>query len=707
MIFTDSSHALNHIQWLTHECSLEFFAQGRLSAFEYDALIQQLSPQSTKSTLPFFDKLFDAFNLNPAQWSEVVEHEALPVLALIPRHGIVVVNELTPEGKWKYDALEGTGTLENFPAKTLFTSIKAKRHHTKKISASHMFKEIALRQKPFIIYAAIASLSINILALGTSFYSMQVYDRVIPTHGLSTLTMLSIGVFVAILLELILKLARSSILDHASKNMDLAYSHDIFSRFLKIRSDALPKSIGTLSGQLQSYGTVRAFISTAALYVLIDFPFSLIFLTVIVLISGWTMGLIALVFLLVAIIIGLLFKTKIEKLSQTSSRASHQKLGLLVETVENAENVKMSGGGWHILSRWNHLSENAIHDDIEIRHYSELSSYMSAFLQQISYIGLVATGAYLVTTTDTLTMGGLIAVTILSGRILAPIAMLPNLIVQWGRTKIAIKDLDNVYALPSDNEGIDRPLTPSIIQHTLECQNLKFAYTKDALTTNLPKLTINAGEKVAILGSIGSGKSTLLKLLSGLYMPQEGKVLLNGIDMQHISRNKINETISYLPQNIKLLSGTLRNNLLFGMVGISDETIMEKASQTGLIALINTLPQGLDTPIPEGGESVSGGQKQLIVLTRLLITQPKIWLLDEPTSSMDEGSERRIIELLKGRISPEQTLVVVTHKPSLLSLVDRIIVMTPQGIALDGPRDAVLQRLSAPAKAPEQGKNNG
>lgn len=699
MIFTDSSHAQNHIQWLTHECSLEFFAQGRLSPFEYDTLVQGLSLENTKTTTLFFNKLFEAFRLNPPQWSEVIEHESLPVLALIPRHGIATVIELTPDGKWKCDSIDETTYVEHFPSGTLFTSIKSKRHQTKKPSATEMFKEIAMRQKPFIIYAAIASFSINTLALGTSFYSMQVYDRVIPTHGLSTLMMLSIGVFVAIFLEMILKLSRASILDHASKNMDLAYSHDIFSRFLKIRSDALPKSIGTLSGQLQGYATVRAFISTAALYVLIDFPFSLIFLTVIILISGWTMGLIAFAFLIVAIIVGILFKTKIEKLSQTSSMASHQKLGLLVETVENAENVKMTGGGWHILSRWNHLSENAIHDDIEIRHYSELSSYLSAFLQQISYVALVATGAYLVSTTNTLTMGGLIAVTILSGRILSPIAMLPNLLVQWGRTKISIKDLDNVYALPSDNEGIERPLTPTITDHKLECNNLKFAYTKDSLATNLPKLTITAGEKVAILGSIGSGKSTLLKLLSGLYMPQEGKVLLNGIDMQHISRNTINETISYLPQNIKLLSGTLRNNLLLGMVGISDEIIMEIASQTGLIHLINTLPQGLDTLIPEGGESVSGGQKQLIILTRLLITQPKIWLLDEPTSSMDEGSERHILGLLKNRIADNQTLVVVTHKPALLALVNRIIVMTPQGIAIDGPSDVILEKLSAAQKA--------
>jgi ATP-binding cassette subfamily C protein LapB len=701
MIFTDLAEAARQIRWLAQECPLSAFASARLSPHESERLLHQLGSADAKTAVGFFDALFDAYGLKQPLWSEILAHETLPVLALVPGEGIKIVLEFTPEGSWKCDSPGGIEQTEDFPNGTLFASIKSTREKNKKLSASEMFKEVALRQKPIIVYAAIASLSINILALGTSFYSMQVYDRVIPTQGVSTLVMLSIGVFIAVFLEMILKLSRSSILDHASKNMDTAYSHDIFSRLLKIRSDALPKSIGTLSGQLQSYGAVRSFISSAALYILIDFPFSLIFLAVIVMIGGWTMGLIALAFLIVAVITGTLFKNKIEKLSQTSSMASHQKLGLLVETVEHAENIKTTGGGWHILSRWNHLSEDAIHDDIEIRHYSEMSSYMAAFLQQLSYVALVASGAYLVSTTDTLTMGGLIAVTILSGRILSPIAMIPGLLVQWGRTKIAIKDLNSVYALPGDNEGIERPLAPVISHPQLLCSHVVFGYTKDASVVRIPALAINPGEKVAILGAIGSGKSTMLKLLSGLYMPQEGSVLLGGIDMQHISRNRLNEIISYLPQNIKLLSGTLRDNLTLGLVGMDDQSIIDAAARTGLLPFINALPQGLDTPVPEGGESVSGGQKQLIALTRFLLSKPKIWMLDEPTSSMDEGSEKRVIQLLQNRIGSDETLIVVTHKPALLSLVERIIVMTPQGIVLDGPKEAVLQQLRP--KPPGQG----
>lgn len=703
MIFNDIDQARRELQWLCMECSLSHFASSRPSLNEFDLLLAHLKSNETKPLLDFIDALFSRCNLKSPTWSETLEHEELPVLALIPNEGLSIIVAFQSDGTWRVEQMDGVSNREHFPHGTLFASIKNNRSETTKTSATQMFIDIAKRQKPIIIYAAIASFSINVLALGTSFYSMQVYDRVIPTQGTSTLIALSIGVFVAIFLEMILKISRSSILDHAAKNMDIAYSHDIFHRFLNIRADALPKSIGTLSGQLQGYGAVRAFIASAALYLIVDFPFSFLFLVVIIMIAGWTMGMIALVFLIVALVSGLLFKRKIETLSKSSQMASHKKLGLLVETVENAENVKANGAGWNILSRWNALSEDAIYDDIEIRHYSELSTYMSAFFQQFSYVALVATGAYLINTTDTLTMGGLIAVTILSGRILSPIAMIPNLLVQWGRTKIAISDLDRVYALPIDNEGIDRPLSPPVLAPKLQCLNVKFAYTQESTPISIPQLTINPGERIAILGTIGSGKSTLLKMLSSLYKPQEGKIQLGNIDMQLIARHRIQEIIGYLPQTVKLISGSLRDNLIMGLVGVSDDTIIEAASQTGLIHLINALPQGLDTPIPEGGESVSGGQKQLIALTRLVLRAPKIWLLDEPTASMDDGTEKQIIHLLHQRLRPDQTLIVVTHKAPLLGLVNRIIVMTPQGIAMDGPRDAVLQQLGGRSQAQPKG----
>ena len=230
-----------------------------------------------------------------------------------------------------------------------------------------------------------------------------------------------------------------------------------------------------------------------------------------------------------------------------------------------------------------------------------------------------------------------------------------------------------------------------------------FEYQENTPTVTLASLQIPAGNKVGILGVIGSGKSTLLKLLAGLYAPKEGKIFLDGLDLQHLSREWIAKSIGYLPQSTKLFSGTLRDNLTLGMVGINDEQITDACKKTGLMQLVSSLPHGLDSAVPESGESVSGGQKQLIAITRLVLSQPAVWLLDEPTASMDEGSEKRLIELLATLIRPTDTLILVTHKPSLLRLVSRLIVMTPQGIAMDGPRDAVLQKLSTPQQPVQQG----
>jgi len=685
------------INWLLEESLLVKISARQLPPHTKAAL-QTRTPSKT-----FCDDLLHAFGLERSPWQKNPSAVTLPMLFLSPDGEVGILFAHESDGKWTTESSGIVDGREKFPAGTLFRPLRPAKQTGKFATAKEMFKTVALEQKSSLIYAAIASFTINLLALGTSFYSMQVYDRVIPTQGTSTLIALSVGVFVAIFLEMLVKVSRSLILDHASKNMDMAYSHTIFQRLLKIRLDSMPRSIGTLSGQLQSYSAVRTFISSAAMYVLIDFPFSLVFLAVIIMVGGTQMGMIVVGFLIVSILVGSMFRSKIDHLSASSSMASHKKLGLLVETVEGSESIKSSGSGWSALNRWNALTKEAIDDDIAIRHYSELSSYLSAFFQQLSYIALVAMGAYIVSTSDELTMGGLIAVTILSGRVLSPIAMIPNLFVQWGRAKISTKDLENIFALRSDNHNIERPLSPSVVNPAYTLKNITFEYQENTPTLSLNSLLIHAGDKVGILGVIGSGKSTLLKLLAGLYAPKEGKIFLDGLDMQHLSREWLSKTIGYLSQSTKLFSGTLRDNLTLGIVGITDEQITDACKKTGLMQLVSGLPHGLDSTVPESGESVSGGQKQLIALTRLVLSQPTVWLLDEPTASMDEGSEKRLIELLATLIRPTDTLILVTHKPALLRLVNRLIVMTPQGIAIDGPRDAVLQKLSTPQQPAQQG----
>lgn len=692
MFYKNKDDLLKDFLWLSEKCNIELFTKHGLNDFDKNQFVTNISINDVEPE-DLFDNFFQKIQLQDIKWDKNLTEIDFPQIVLIPEKGIRIIIEQQSDKSYKTIGKKGIEYFVKFPSSSLFKTLRFKKLKTKTLTSKDMFKTIALDQKRYLFYAIIATISINLLALGSSFFTMQVYDRVVPTNGISTLISLSIGVFIAIFLEMLLKFSRSIIVDQASKNMDVQFSHNVFERFLNIRMDNMPKSIGSFSGQLQSYTTIRQFITTAAIFLLVDFPFSFMFLLVILMLGGVKIGMVLLVFLTISITIGLLFKNKIEKLTKESTMASHKKLGLLVETVESSHKVKASNAKWNLLSKWQSLSEDAIDDEIKIKHYTDISTYLATFSQQISYVAIVATGAYLISTSTDLTMGSLIAITILSNKVFTPIAQIPNLFVQWGRSKISLEDLDRIFLLESDNQGIDRPINYHFKSYDIRCEKIGFEYIRERPILNIQNLNIKKGEKVAILGVIGSGKSTLLKILAGLYKPTTGKIFIDNIDMQQVSRNAISKTIGYLPQENKLFSGTLRDNLSFGLINVSDEQIIEVSKKTGLINLISSLPEGLDTLVPEGGESVSGGQKQLIAFTRMLIADSDILLLDEPTASLDEGTEKYLLNILNQTLTDENTLVLVTHKPNLLNLVDRIIILTPNGILMDDKKEIVLNKL--------------
>lgn len=561
------------------------------------------------------------------------------------------------------------------------------------ITARSLFQAALLTRKGVFAQAAAASLLANSLALVTAIYSMQVYDRVIPTQGIATLLVLTTGVIIAIILELVVKFVRSRVLEAAVKGMDLELSHTIFARLLSIRMDQFPASVGTLSAQLRSYEMVRSFASSATLYLAVDTPFALVFLVVIALLAGLKMAAIPVAFFLLALAVGLFYRRRIARHAESGNTVANRKLGLLVETVEAAENIKAAGAGDRQLAYWNALSRQSVDDNFAVQRFSEQATYFAGFMQQTSYILLIACGAFIAATSTDLTMGGLIACSILSGRVLGPVAALPGLIVQWAHARAALDSLEKVFALKNDNHAVTRPLTPAKIHGEWRIENLKFAYPGRPRPLILPPTLIRAGEKVALLGPIGAGKSTLLKLMAGLFAPQEGQVLLDGLDIQQIARKHLSARLGYLPQEVRLLAGTLRDNLAAGLGEVAEAELIAASRATGLDQLIAGHPQGLEMPIFEGGNGVSGGQKQLIAITRLLIARPDAWLLDEPTAAMDEVTEQRSLAVLGQAIAPDQTLILVTHKPVLLGLVNRLIVMLPGGGVIDGPKEAVLDRL--------------
>jgi ATP-binding cassette subfamily C protein LapB len=341
--------------------------------------------------------------------------------------------------------------------------------------------------------------------------------------------------------------------------------------------------------------------------------------------------------------------------------------------------------------------EESIKHELANRNISEKSGYFAAVLQQISYVGMVGVGAY-IAAEGNLTIGSLIACSILSGRALAPIAQIPSLMTQLAHAKAALDGLEKLYKLETDNYKVDRPLVPNQIHGQYSLERVRFSYPGAPQALSIPNLVIQKGEKLGVIGHIGSGKSTLLRLLTGMYQATEGRILLDDLDIDQISRPLLAEKIGYLQQEHRLFNGTLRQNLLVGITDPGDEVIRNAAARTGLLAVITSHPKGLDLMIAEGGKGLSGGQRQLVALTRVLLSHPTVWLLDEPTASMDEQTELRCLQVLKQSIQAEHTLVLVTHKLSLLSLVNRLVVISNHQVVLDGPKDQVIAQIQEIAK---------
>ncbi|MBU1237301.1 MAG: peptidase domain-containing ABC transporter [Gammaproteobacteria bacterium] len=697
------------IGWLAQRCAALHASLHRPSRREIRSLQDSIAPDAlaadadgarTERLRETVATLFRSIGLDAPEWRSAPTQDALPMVALIPGIGCRVIYARTPEGHWLMECPNGSQQLFQVPLGGQYAAMSARAAGNERTTtALAMFRNALFARKGVFVQAALASLLANVLAISASIYSMQVYDRVIPTQGVSTLIVLTIGVMLAAVLELVVKMARSAILENSIKGMDLELSHKIFLRLLGLRMDQFPASVGTLSSQLRSYETIRGFASAATLYVAVDAPFALLFVGVIWLLGGAPVAAVPAVFFLLALTVGLFYRSRIARHAESGNVATNRKLGLLVETVESAEAVKATGAGWQQLTRWDTLNRQSVEDDIKIRRYSEQASYFAAFMQQSSYILLVATGAWIAATTTDLTMGGLIACSILSGRVLGPVGALPGLIVQWAHARAALDSLEKVFALQCDNHDIVRPLTPEHVRGEFQVADLRFAYPGRPETLSIERLHIRAGEKVAILGAVGAGKSTLLKLLAGLYMPNEGRVLLDGLDIQQIARAHLSEHIGYSPQDVKLLAGSLRENLTAGLTGVDEADMLRACEATGLGALVASHPKGLDLDIAEGGTGVSGGQKQLVALTRMLLAKPDVWLLDEPTAAMDEQTELRSLQALRQAVSPQQTVVIVTHKPSLIALADRLIILMPGGrVFMDGPRDAVLEKLRQQAQ---------
>ena len=568
-------------------------------------------------------------------------------------------------------------------------------------SALSIFRRSLLRRKEVFVSTVVATVVVNVIALATSLYSMQVYDRVIPRSGFATLWVLTVGIIFALLLDFGLRTTRALMVEREAATIDAEVSEYFFARAQSIRLDARPPGVGTMAGQLRGWEQVRSLLSSGFIFLLTDLPFAIFFIVVI----SWLGGVIALVplaFLPVALILGLIFARMIRADTAKAQLSGNRKNGLLVESLDAAETVKANGGSGFMLTRWTRQLDEILQHEDPVKRWSSIATSTFSLLQQVAYVLLVAWGAVRVAQGE-LTMGALIACTILAGRINGPlVAQLPGFLVQWGYARSSLKSLDDLLALPLDQPDGATSLRPDRVEPSVRLDNVRFTYPGSRSGIEIPALHIGAGERVAIIGGVGSGKSTLLRLMSGMFAPATGEVTLGGLDIAQIAPDILRRDLGYVPQDMRMLNGTLRENLLLGLGERSDAAIMAVIEELGLAPMIASHPRGLDLPIAEGGRGLSGGQRTLAHLARTFLADPDLLLLDEPTANLDEAAEARVLDGLKQRAAAGKTLILVTHRMRLLSLSDRVIVLQNGRVALDGETDKVMAafRDAASARAP-------
>ncbi|MGB8695829.1 type I secretion system permease/ATPase [Acinetobacter sp.] len=556
---------------------------------------------------------------------------------------------------------------------------------------SSWFWSIVLRDWKRYIDVMFGSMIANILALATVVFSMNVYDRVIPAQSIPTLWVLAGGVLIAAIFEFSLRVARIYLSDIIGKRSDLRISDRVFGHALRIKNSERSKSTGTFISQIRELEGVRELVTSTTISAIADLPFFLLFLGIFWLIGGnlfWVMLLVVPLMILP----GILAQKPLAKLASEGMREGAIRNAMLVEAVQGIEDIKLLRAEARFQNQWNHMNESSA--DISMRQ-RKIVSVMNAWTQKIqglTFAIVVLVGCFAVMKGD-MTTGALVACSMLSSRMLGPIAQITGVLGRWQQAKVAKNGLDELMKKPVDQPDHAHLIHRPALNGHYELTGMTFKYDEDDPKPSLmiPNLEIISGEKIAILGRNGAGKSTLLQLLSGMQTPVQGKIKLDGVELSLIDPSDVRRDMGLLNQNAHLFFGSVRENLTLGAPLASDEEILNALKITGAIHFVQEKKEGLDHMILEGGIGFSGGQKQALLLARLLIRQPNILLLDEPTASIDDVSEKQLIDHLKLWLG-QRTLIVATHRRAVLELVDRIIVVNDGKIVMDGPRDQILNQ---------------
>ncbi|RZA26461.1 MAG: type I secretion system permease/ATPase, partial [Proteobacteria bacterium] len=557
--------------------------------------------------------------------------------------------------------------------------------------AHSWFRDTLKRSRWLYADAIAASLVINIIALAAPLFVMNVYDRVVPNQATATLWVLAVGICGAYLFDLLLKGLRSLCLDLAGKKTDLIISATLFERIVGMSMKSRPARVGSYAQNIHEFQGMRDFLTSLTLTSLIDLPFTILILLVIALLGGHLVWIPIIAFPL-ALGIGHFLQKPLTKTLERTMALAAERQSSLIETLGGLDAVKVNNAESERQYQWEQTIGTLSRLELRVKTLSSLAMNITLLIQQLAGVAIIIFGVYQIIEGN-LSMGGLVACYMLSGRALAPLAQLSGLLTRYQQAKVTMVSVDQMMELPQERNFDERPLSRQVLQGAMEFRNVDFTYpNQQNQALHGINLTVRPGEKIGIIGRSGSGKSSLAKLLVGLYQPDAGSLLVDGVDIRQIDVSELRHNIGYVPQDIQLLSGTLRDNLVSGARYVDDEMVLQAAELAGVHEFARLHPQGYELQVGERGQNLSGGQRQNVALARSLLLNPPILLLDEPTSAMDNTGEERLKARLQAVIE-NKTVILVTHRASLLSLVDRLLVIDRGQILADGPKAAVMEAL--------------
>jgi ATP-binding cassette, subfamily C, bacterial LapB len=545
-----------------------------------------------------------------------------------------------------------------------------------------------------------AAALVNLFALAFPIFSMNVYDRVVPNAAVETLWAMAVGIVLILCADLWMRKLRSRFVDEASARVDVELSSRLMERVLGMQLANRPESVGSFASNLRGFEQVRDFIASSTVTALIDLPFALLFIVVLAWLSPWLVIPPVLAFALI-VIVGWVLQQRLHELSETTWRASAQRNATLVESLTGIETIKAQAAEGAIQSRWERANVFLARINVRMRSLTSSAMYGAAWLTQLASVAVIVIGVYLIGE-RALTMGALIAAGMLAGRALAPAGQIVGLLMQYQGARTALESLDKLMAQPVERPSVAEGGAPFVqrrdLKGAVELRQVRFAYpNRDDPALDGVSFSIAPGEKVAFIGRVGSGKSTLLRLVMGLYRPDEpggGAVLLDGIDARQLDPADVRRNIGHVSQDVMLFHGSLRENIAFGLPHADDAAIVAAAEVAGLTEFVQRHPKGFDLPVGERGELLSGGQRQAVGIARAVLHNAPLLLLDEPTSAMDFSTEAQITKALTD-FARDKTVLLVTHRTSLLALVNRVIVIDNGRVVADGPRERIMEALQS------------